>query len=114
MKQLSREDRQFLTELVKLFEDPASTASRYRRFAFLYFSIAFLLLSTAGCSRIIGIEGWEGPFLIIAGVLMGISIFYRIAARQVLLLIMYSELKIEDVKAALLSEGIKILTIIVN
>ena len=104
MDQISREDRKHLTELVRVFEHPAETASRYRRFSYLSFSFAFLLIITAPFSRLVKVDKWEGPLLIVAGYLIGFGIFYRSAARQVPLLTKYADLKTEEAKAALLAE----------
>lgn len=102
MDQISREDRKHLTELVRLFEHPAEAASRYRRFSYLSFSFAFLLVFTAGFSRLLKIDHWEGAILLVAGTVIGFGIFYRSAARQIPLWIKYAELKTEEAKAALL------------
>ena len=102
MDQISREDRKHLTELVRVFEHPAETASRYRRFSYVLFSFAFLLIFTAGFSRLLKIDKWEGAILLVAGILIGSGIFYRLAARQVPLLIKYADFKTEEAKAFLL------------
>ena len=104
MDQISREDRKYLTEIVRAFEHPAATASRYRRFSYLSFSFAFFLIFTAGFSGLLKVDKWEGPLLIAAGILLGFGIFYRSAARQVPLLTKYADLKTEEAKAALLAE----------
>lgn len=75
MDKMSREDRKHLTELVRVFEHPAETASRYRRFSYLLFSFAFLLIFTAGFSRLLKIDKWEGAILLVAGIVLGFGYF---------------------------------------
>jgi membrane protein DedA with SNARE-associated domain len=102
---MSRNDRRHLEEFIKVFERPEETASKYRRFSYLWFTIAFICLVTGSAlSALEIVPDVEGALLITAGVLIGLGILYRMGAKQVPILVRYAEFRIEKAKAALRDE----------